>query len=408
MRPSKALSSVRRGELCAGCGLCAAAAPEAIRMETAAPGYARPVQTADLTPAQEALIAEACPGLVVEPWTGVAPHTHPYWGPWRSVSTGHANDPKVRWGASSGGAITALLIHALESGLIDRVVHVAADPRRPTGNIVVCSREASAIAAGAGSRYAASSPLEVIERELGAGGAFAVVGKPCDISALRRLGRLDPRVARHVPLALSFFCAGVPSHEAAGRVLDAMGAPADQVTAFRYRGEGWPGDAAATLANGEVRRLSYEGSWGDYLSKELQFRCKICPDGVGGAADIACADAWYGDDKGYPSFEEQDGRSLIMARTEAGERFLSGALAAGALTAAPLDIGEIDRMQPSQARRKRVLQSRRLALAATLQPAPKVEGTLVETAAARAKPREQLREFLGAFRRVLNGRRSRR
>ena len=58
---------------------------------------------------------------------------------------------------------------------------------------------------------------------------MAFVGKPCDASALRRLAMSDPRVARHVPLIISFFCGGIPSHDGVGRILAAMGAEAAEV-----------------------------------------------------------------------------------------------------------------------------------------------------------------------------------
>jgi coenzyme F420 hydrogenase subunit beta len=37
--------------------------------------------------------------------------------------------------------------------------------------------------------------------------------------------------------------------------------------------------------------MSYADSWGGILSRHVQFRCKICPDGTGGFADVVCADA---------------------------------------------------------------------------------------------------------------------
>ena len=111
--------------------------------------------------------------------------------------------------------------------------------------------------------------------------------------------------------------------------------PAD-LTAFRYRGNGWPGRATATARDGRVAHMSYEESWGGYLSKEVQFRCKICPDAVGGVADIACADAWYGGETGYPTFEELDGRSLIMSRTARGQTVLDNAVADKAVAMEPL------------------------------------------------------------------------
>jgi coenzyme F420 hydrogenase subunit beta len=124
-------------------------------------------------------------------------------------------------------------------------------------------------------------------------------------------------------------------------------------------------------------------------------------------ADIACADAWYGDERGYPSFAEQDGRSLIVSRTDAGERLLASAIAAGAVSAEPLDIAEIVKMQPSQARRKRLVFARTLALRLILQPRPRMDGLRVEDAARRAPLKDTVRDVVGTLRRTLLGRRSR-
>src|SRR4051794_28870752 len=197
---------------------------------------------------------------------------------------------------------------------------------------------------------------------------MAFVGKPCDASALRRLAERDPRVAKSVPLVISFFCGGIPSHDGVGRLLEAMGIGAGPLRTFRYRGRGWPGNAAALTRDDRSAEMTYHESWGGYLSKEVQFRCKICPDAVGGVADIACADAWYGDEAGYPKFEEAEGRSLIVVRTEAGERLLASAIQAKVLEADALAVSEIDKMQPHQARRKRLVLSRSAALPLLLQP----------------------------------------
>ena len=404
MRRSATIDRVLKGQLCSGCGLCAAVSAGAIEMETVAPGYSRPRQRRELTARAEEVIDASCPGVVVEPW-GRAGNVHPYWGPWRSISTGHAVDEEVRYEGSSGGALSALLIHALDVGIVDRVIHVKADPLQPTRNLLACSRNAAEVLEGAGSRYTASSPLSQIEEILAEGGALAFVGKPCDVSALRRLGRKDPRVARHVPIALSFFCGGMPSHNGVERILSSMGVRLPDVAAFRYRGKGWPGTAAATIKDGGVVRMSYAESWGEHLSKEVQFRCKICPDAVGGVADIACADAWYGGESGYPTFEEQDGRSLLVVRTEAGQQLLQSALRAGALAAEQLAIAEIDAMQPSQARRKRLIAARAAALVATLQPRPDMSGTRVLEAARRGSALDAAKNFLGTARRIVLGRR---
>lgn len=396
---SPTLSRVLDGQLCTGCGLCAGIAPHAVRLVDAA-GFNRPDQHAALTPQAETTIAASCPGAVVASWPS-APHTHPYWGPYHRLATGAATDPATRHGGSSGGVITAIAAHALRSGLVDRVVQVAPGPDDPAGNTIVCSTTEGDLIARAGSRYVSSSPLEGIGRILSEGGAIAFIGKPCDISALRRLARVDPRVDAHVRLMLSFFCAGVPSRRAVTRVLDALGVARRDLATFRYRGNGWPGKATAVTHDGRTSQMTYEESWGGYLSKDVQFRCKICPDAVGGVADIACADAWYGGESGYPTFEELDGRSLIMTRSGVGESVLQAAIAAGAVTAESLAVGEVDLMQPAQARRKRLVAGRLLALKVMLRPTPAMAGLKVGEAARRAGPGEQIKNLLGSVRRAI-------
>lgn len=398
--PSPTLERVLAGQLCSGCGLCAGTSGGAIAMGVSADGYNRPIQHGPISAQAETIVADACPGSRVAPWADDG-SADPYWGPARSVHTGFATDAEIRHLASSGGLLSALLIHALESGRIDAVAQIVADPASPTGNMLRLSRTPADVLAAAGSRYAPSSPLAEIDALLSGSERLALVGKPCDISALRQLAKHDPRVGERIPLMLSFFCGGIPSARGATAVLDALGVAADEVDAFRYRGNGWPGFATATRRDGSSERMSYAESWGRHLSPTVQFRCKICPDAVGGVADIACADAWYGDESGYPLFEEQDGRSLLLARTEAGTTLVEAALAAGAIALTPLDIAEIDRMQPAQARRKRLIRSRLLALAAIGRPRFRAPGLAIGAAARRAPFIEQVKSFAGMIRRTL-------
>ena len=399
---SPTLRRVIAGQLCSGCGLCAGVSEGAVVLETVAPGYTRPRQLDAMPDDIEAKIAAACPGSDVASWVGAGDI---YWGPYRTVLTGHATDAAVRYKGSSGGALSALAIKALKTGLVDAVLHIEANPHLPTRNRLRLSTDSSGVLAGAGSRYAASSPLESIEVLLKDRRRFALIGKPCDVSALRQLGRIDPRVDQRFPLMLSFFCGGVPSHAGADRIVERMGIPREKVTKFRYRGNGWPGRTRAETRDGEVGDMSYADSWGNYLSKEVQFRCKICPDAVGGSADVAAADAWYGGETGYPQFEEPDGRSLIMVRTEAGAALVESSRAAGDMAVAPLYVRQIDLMQPSQANRKRLIAARLAAAISLRQPVPRMVGLHIMAAARRANVGDLLRNYLGTARRIMGGRR---
>lgn len=398
------LQRVLKGESCAGCGLCAGLDP-AIAMTRDAKGWKRPKAVGPAATGTDALLRKVCPGATVSPWTlSDAPETHPFWGPHVRVLTGHSTDPDIRHTASSGGALSALALHLLRSGAVSRVLHVGMDPERPLETRITRSTGRDGILSTAGSRYAPVSPLETLRAELEQPGQILFIGKPCDVGAMRQLMQADPAVNARIPYLLSFFCAGTPSQDGTDRIVRKLGFEPGEVAQFRYRGDGWPGFATAATADGRSSRMSYAASWGDILSKEVQFRCKICPDGVGGAADVAAADAWYGGETGYPEFEEADGRSLILTRTQKGDALVAAAEAAGTLVTEPLAIGEIRLMQPSQANRKRLLASRLAAMAVTLMPRPCMDGLKIGEARAEASLKAEARSFAGTVRRIVTGR----
>ena len=64
----------------------------------------------------------------------------------------------------------------------------------------------------------------------------------------------------------------------------------------------------------------------------MPFRCKICPDGIGEAADIAVADTWVGGSPNRVDSVDDPGTNALIARTRAGEELIAAAAADGALT----------------------------------------------------------------------------
>lgn len=398
------LQDVLAGDLCSGCGLCASLlGPTRATMRLAGAGYLRPVLSDAPTDAEQAVIGEVCPGSrlrLPEPTGDAAPE----WGPTLSVQTAYARDDGLRQAASSGGALSAILDHLLVSGRARCIHQITADPEVPWLNTPVDSTDGAGIRRASGSRYAPSAPLADIVGLLERGEPFAVVGKPCDISALRAYARRDPRVDALVVATVAFMCGGVPSETGVRLLIERMGADPADVRAFRFRGDGWPGLTAATLRDGSVRSLTYAQSWGEVLSKHVQLRCKICADGVGMSADIVCADAWYGDERGYPTFEEQEGRSLLLARTPRGLDLVRDAVAAGRLATEPLDPRAIDRMQPYQMRRTRLTLSRLVAMRLAGRRTPRYVGVPLRRFARRAGLQANLRSFLGALARAARGR----
>lgn len=407
MAEARFLVRVASGRLCTGCGACAGLFPHKIKMNVDSPGFLRPHQTASLASEEDARITRICPGLSQRVVAG-GRKDHVLWGPYIQMLTGWSSDPRLRFAGASGGALSALAAHLLDSGMVDAVVQIGADPDHPAANRTIVNTSAAEIAAVAGSRYAPSAPLVDLANHLAVhratGRRFAVLGKPCDAVALRALVQEDAEAAAAFPVILSFFCAGIPSHAGGEAVLAALGVTTAEVASFRYRGNGWPGRATAVLKDGSERSMSYQDSWGNILSDHVQHRCKICADGTGVAADIVCADAWEVDARGYPSFEDKPGVSLIVARTPLGQLLIDRAIAAERIETRPFDPVQLATIQPGQRERRRALLARLLALRLAGRPVPRYEGLQIAAAARQNPLRRNVKNFLGTLRRVLRSR----
>lgn len=400
------VETIKANGLCAGCGLCAGLAGARIDapivMRDSPEGYRRPEVTGVIDRPLAELIDEVCPGanIVHDPAEHEAGY-HPVWGPVVAARLGWSKNPDLRRNASSGGALSAVLDHLLVSGTADYVVQTAVASHSPVRNALTVSTTPEAVFRAAGSRYAPSSPLENIDAHLAGEGRFVFVGKPCDVAGLRQLARHDPRVNEKVACMIAFMCAGVPSYRGTSALLAAMGvADEDQVTAFRFRGDGWPGFATARMADGTRFTMDYETSWGSILNRHLQFRCKICPDGIGEFADIVCADGWHVDEHGRPSFDEQEGRSVVLTRTARGEALVTAAQVAGGLECEPFALDRLHFIQPFQARRKGMVVSRLAAMFISGRRLPRYRGLQLARNARSLGLRKSARNMLGTLRRL--------
>lgn len=373
-------------------------------MELTDDGFLRPKQLGSLSQSEDARIARLCPGLGQEV-EAQGRSDDPLWGPYLEVKSGWAADPDLRYQGSSGGVLSALIAWMIESGKIAGALETGADAERPVANTQLVAASRNDVLSAAGSRYAPSSPLAALDKVPDDGRPRAFVGKPCDAAAFRVMSEDDASLAARFPVVFSFFCAGIPSLQGAEAILAALGTSPRETVGFRYRGNGWPGRATATLRDGTSRSMSYQESWGEILSSRVQHRCKVCADGTGKAADLVCADAWETDDAGYPVFQEREGISLIVARTLKGAILLKAAEDAGAIVTGPFDFSRLAAMQPGQRRRRQALLARLLALRILGRPVPRYRGLGVFAAARTGRPGWWARNFIGTLRREITRRR---
>jgi len=389
------VAAVVAADNCSGCGACVLL-DSRLQMQVVDGGHSRPVPVGSDRPADPRaaeLFPRVCPGRVVTAQRPPESTRHPLLGPVVQAWEAWAVDPAVRRRGSSGGTLTALSAWLAETGEASRVVAAAASPADPSRTVPVRITDRASALAAAGSRYA---PVSNAAAEGADEPSAALVGKPCEAAALRALA--DAR-GLPSPLLLSFFCAGVPSQRATTQLVQDLGMPGDAPLAeLRYRGEGWPGRFTAVAQDGREVSASYDDSWGRHLGRTTQWRCKICPDGVGESADVAAGDLWRVDDRGYPVFAEGDGMSVLIARTARGRDVVLRAIEAGVLEVRPVDLADVVAAQPLQVTRRSTLAARLWGARAAGRPVPRYPGFGLVRLSLRT-PRTALRTARGTYRR---------
>ena len=172
------------------------------------------------------------------------------------------------------------------------------------------------------------------------------------------------------------------------------------MTLFRYRGYGNPGPTRIETRDGRTFEKTYLELWEDEAGWELETRCKVCPDALGEAADVAAADVWPG---GAPTGEDA-GFNGIIVRSKVGEELVASAVEAGDLVLGePITPREFDDFQPHQVRKKEALAARFEGFAESGLPMIDAAGLRLEELGRRISDESRRREIAGVRRRVRDG-----
>lgn len=376
--PTERLDRISEDAMCIGCGLCQSlVGADVVRMTVVENGDERPVVQGALTHEMVDAIEDVCPGKRVEglPLAEVKADTKEdlVWGAYRSMHLAHAADPEVRHVGATGGVLSALALYLLDSGEVDFILHARPNQTHPSFGERHVSRTAEEVMAGAGSRYGPTATLIDIRDHLDKGRPFAFIGTPCDISALRNLGRVDGRVDALVKACLTPVCGGYMPRAGMQRFYDQEGLDDALVTAVRYRGHGCPGRTRVETAQGRVVEARYTEFWGtDETQWVLPFRCKVCPDGIGESADIAASDTWPGGSPDPATEDADPGTNAIVVRTARGQALVERAVAAGFLSlAGDVDPAYMNSVQPHQRNKKYAVGARHEALRALGKTVPR-------------------------------------
>ena len=328
---NRTIEMVVQDGLCTGCGTCSGICPRhAIEMAIdLAGGTYRPkilAEECDLC----GLCLQCCPGYSVDfrrlnrDIFGRQPDDA-LLGNYIACYTGHAADYELRYNSASGGLVTAVLVFALESGIIDGALVTRMSEDNPLEPHPFLARTIEEIIAAARSKYCPVPANVAIEQILREPGSFAVVGLPCHIQGIRKAEAVDRTLAQKICLHLGVFCGYSPSFRWTEFMLRRKGIRKDEVAKMDYRSEGWPGKTSIWLRNGRDLSIPYgeAGAAWEFFSPR---RCSLCCDHTAELADISFGDAWL------PELAvDRTGTSVVISRSRQGEALLRKAVAARVL-----------------------------------------------------------------------------
>lgn len=354
MKKGKSLEKyiIEKG-MCTGCGICASMFEEdkvIIKMNSS--GFYRPVFSHELSENELSELAYVCPALNMK-YDAYTNEKMPLCGQTVECKVGWSKNEDIRFKASSGGGVTSFLLYLLEQKKIDGVIQVGRTDNQLVAEGMLCT-SSEQIKSNIGSLYMPVALLKDFRELVKSVDKVAVVGKGCDIRAVRRFVELYPEFKSKIIVCIGILCGGTPSIRGTYDILKEFEIRPEEVNEFRYRGYGWPGFCTAITNNCSEYKMSYNDAWAKKLGPTSPLVCKVCFDGIADSADIVFGDAWKCENGNYPSFEETDGRNLIICRTETGKKLMNEAEKNGYLELSCEDIcdEQFKIIQPSQSNRR--------------------------------------------------------
>lgn len=337
------ISYISDNVLCTACGACAGICPSnAIQIEVNTAGYLQAKINNDMCIHCQKC-TPVCPSNPEnKPALNVADI---FYGNCLAGYVGYATDPGIRKKSQSGGVVTALLCYLLDMGKIDGAVvnHFNKDTQRPEVTFVTSKDE---IIAGCGSYYAQSSVIKTI-LEIPPGKISAAVVLGCQAMSLQLTRERYPKV--QLPTyTLGLVCEGQYSGSMIDDLISQTPCNAKKADTFRFKEKGavgWPGDVHISANQNDY-----------WLPKEKRFalkpvyelhRCIACFDHMNIFSDIVCGDPW-----GISNKQQPEGNTVVITRTEQGEKLVQDAVKEGFIILEPLPPVEILRGETVDGRLK--------------------------------------------------------
>lgn len=230
----------------------------------------------------------------------------------RRVLIAQTTDERIRKVCQDGGVVTTLLIHALNSGMIDGAVVSGVSDEEPLRPVPKLALAVDDLLACAGTRYTYSPNMlalgEAVQRK---SSNLAFVGTPCQINAIRKMQMVPLRkFSSAVKMLIGLFCSESFTYEGLVRncIQEELGVDPSDVEKINIKGK-----VLVETSSGQTRAIPIK------QARKYVSNCALCPDFSAELADISVGGLGL------------EGWTLTIIRTERGEELFQRAESARAL-----------------------------------------------------------------------------
>jgi coenzyme F420 hydrogenase subunit beta len=307
--PDELQAEVQQADLCTGCGMCVGLCPYIKEME-------EKVAVIERCGRSDGRCYKFCPRTptdlaALDEFVFGARRADPVLGSYRSLVMARAAQTTVQSKGQYGGAVSALLIHALKKKVIGAALLTKYSERKHVLPQPTVARTRKEVLACTGSKYTASPTLSLLKELIEKGERVAVVGRPCQVTAIRKMQRYDDRPdAKNIELVIGLFCLWALDYRKYSAYLG------EQVELKAIKKIDIPkNDDFIVYTNGGTARVPI-----DKIKSFIRPTCQVCFDVTAELADISIG-----------STEWMDDWNTMLVRSEAGAKLVEGALKAKAI-----------------------------------------------------------------------------
>lgn len=256
---------------------------------------------------------------------------------------GYAADESIRANAASGGMITALLCHLLETKQIDGAWVTRSEIKDgKLGYKTFIATTCEQLRESSSSVYMYMPLLKHVDMLREFDGKVAVVLVPCQMRAFSAMLEKDTALAEKVALKVGLYCSGSHHENATLVPLRKKKISLENAVRLYYRRGHWRGLSTVVYADGSEKTLSYPKTICAYKNAYFFSResCMVCQDHYCNAADISFGDIWLKEMKKNPIKHT----SCVIRNPKALDMFNS-AVDSGAIIARRIDDTRMVRSQ---------------------------------------------------------------